>query len=113
LAARFYSDAKQKRYGGVELLAAFAEAGILSSLGPAMGADAIGCLQRVIDIAAKLEARPLLGAARGRLGSLLAASGRTAEAQDELAQAIALFAQSKMTVHLERAKAILSTFSDL
>jgi hypothetical protein len=38
---------------------------------------------------------------------------RTAEAQDELVQAIALFDRSKMTVHLERAKAALSGFSDL
>jgi hypothetical protein len=38
---------------------------------------------------------------------------RTAEAQDELVLAIALFDGSKMTVHLERAKAALSGFSDL
>jgi hypothetical protein len=56
---------------------------------------------------------PLLDAAKGMLARLLAASGRTAEAQDELVQAIALFDRSKMTVHLERAKAALSRFSDL
>jgi hypothetical protein len=67
----------------------------------------------VIEIATSLEAKPLLGAARGMLARLLAASGRTTEAQDELVQAIALFDRSKMTVHLERAKATLSRFSDL
>jgi hypothetical protein len=44
---------------------------------------------------------------------LLAASGRKSEAQDELLQAIDLFAKSKMTAQLERAKATLSKFSDL
>jgi hypothetical protein len=43
----------------------------------------------------------------------LLVSRRTAEAKDELVQAIALFHRSKMTVHLERAKAALSGFSDL
>jgi hypothetical protein len=43
----------------------------------------------------------------------LADSGRTAEAKDELAQAIVLFDRSKMTVQLERAKAALSRFSDI
>jgi len=78
-----------------------------------VAAEAIGCVKRAIEIAARLEARPLLGAARGILARLLAASGRTAEAQDELAQAIAVFDKSKMTVQLERAKAALSKFSDL
>jgi len=90
------------------------EAAILSNQGgPDQSADAIACLNRAIEIAARLEARPLLGAARGMLAGLLAASGRTAEAQDELVQAIALFDQSKMTVQLERAKAALSKFSEL
>jgi hypothetical protein len=43
---------------------------------------------------------------------LLAKSGKKAEAQEELSQAIALFARSKMTIQLERAKAILSKFLD-
>jgi hypothetical protein len=34
------------------------------------------------------------------------------EAQEEFSQAIALFARSKMTIPPERAKAILSKFSD-
>ena len=105
------AGAKQKGYGGIEALAVFAEAAILSSQGKPAEAEAIGCMKRAIDITEKLEARPLLGAARGMLGRLLAASGRTAEAQDELVQAIALFDRSKMTVQLERAKATLSKFS--
>jgi hypothetical protein len=64
-------------------------------------------------LAADLEARPLVASARGSLARLLAASGRTSEAQDELMQAIALFDRSKMTIHLERAKAALSRFSDI
>jgi hypothetical protein len=67
----------------------------------------------VIEIAGRLDAQPLLGAARGTLARLLAASGRRVEAQDELLQAIALFDRSKMTVHLERAKLALSKFSDV
>ena len=62
---------------------------------------------------AKLEARPLLGAAKGTLAHLLAESGKTVEAQEELVQAIALFARLKMTIQLERARATLSKFSDL
>jgi hypothetical protein len=50
---------------------------------------------------------------RGILGRLLTSSGRTAEAQDEPVQAIALFDRSKMTVQLERAKATLSKFSEI
>ena len=107
------AGAKQKGYGGIEALAVFSEANILSSQGAPAQEDAIACLNRAIDIAARLEARPLLGAARGMLARLLAASGRTAEARAELTQAIALFDQSKMTVQLERAKATLSKFTEL
>lgn len=105
------AGAKQKGYQGIEALAIFAEATILSSQGSALVNEAIGAMKRTIEIAARLEACPLLGAARGMLGRLLADSGRTAEAQDELVQAIALFDRSKMTVQLERAKATLSKFS--
>ena len=76
-------------------------------------AEAIAQLERTIEIATRLGARPLLAMAKGILARLLAASGRKAEAQDELAQAIELFDKSKMTVQLERAKATLSKFSDL
>jgi tetratricopeptide (TPR) repeat protein len=106
------ASAKQKGYGGIEALAVFAEANILASQGEPAAAEAIGSTHRAIEIANRLEARPLLGAARGVLAGLLAASGRTAEAQDELIQAIAIFDQSKMTVHLDRAKAALSRFSN-
>jgi len=107
------AGARQKGYGGVEALAVLSEANILASRGASAAEEAIGSAKRVIEIAARIEARPLLGAARGMLARLLAASGRTAEAQDELVQAIALFGQSKMTIQLERAKAALSGFSDL
>jgi tetratricopeptide (TPR) repeat protein len=106
------AGAKQKGYGGIEALAVLSEAAILASQGVANQAEAIACLKRAIETAERLEARPLVGAARGMLGRLFGASGRTAEAQDELVQAIALFDQTKMTVHLERAKATLSKFSD-
>ena len=76
-----------------------------------MAEQAMQCLKRTVEIAAGLEARPLLGAAKGVRARLLAASGRTTEAQEELVQAIALFDQTKMTGHLERAKAVLSKFS--
>ena len=107
------AGAKQRGYGGIEALAAFSEAAILSMQGAAQQEDAIASLKRTIEITDRLEARPLLGAARGMLARSLAACGRTAEAQDELVQAIALFDRSKMTVHLERAKAALSRFSEL
>jgi len=107
------AGAKQKGYGGVEALAVFTEANILASQGASMAEEAMGCLKRTVEIAARLEARPLLGAAKGVRARVLAASGRTTEAQDELVQAIALFDQTKMTVHLERAKAALSKFSDM
>ena len=106
------AGAKQKGYGGIEALAVLSEAAILASQGVANQAEAIACLKRAIETAERLEARPLVGAARGMLGRLFGASGRTAEAQDELVQAIALFDQTKMTVHLERAKATLSKFSN-
>ena len=107
------ASAKQKGYGGIEALATFAEANVLASQGPTMTTEAIACVNRVIEIAGRLDAQPLLGAARGTLARLLAASGRRVEAQDELLQAIALFDRSKMTVHLERAKLALSKFSDV
>jgi predicted RNA polymerase sigma factor len=78
-----------------------------------MAEEAMGCLKRTVEIADTLEARPLLAAAKGVRARMLAASGRKTEAQDELVQAIALFNQSKMTVHLERAKAALSKFLDV
>jgi uncharacterized protein YabE (DUF348 family) len=76
-------------------------------------AEAIARLERSIEIATKLGTKPLLGLAKGTLARLLAATGRKLEAQDELGQAIELFAKSKMTVQLERAKATLSKFTDL
>jgi tetratricopeptide (TPR) repeat protein len=106
------ASAKQKGYGGIEALAVFSEAAILSTQTTPDQADAIESLKRAIEITTRLDARPMLGAARGMLARLLAASGRAAEAQDELVQAIALFDKSKMTIQLERAKATLSKFSE-
>jgi class 3 adenylate cyclase/tetratricopeptide (TPR) repeat protein len=106
------ASAKQKGYGGIEALAVFAEASVLASQGTSATPEVIGCMNRAIDIASRLDARPLLGAAKGLLARVLAASGRTEEAQDELLQAITLFDRSRMTVHLERAKAALSKFSN-
>ena len=107
------AGARQKGYGGIEVLASSYEANILASQGTSGRADAMDCLKRTIDLAARLETGPLLAAARGTLGRLLADSGRTAEAQDELAQALALFDRSKMTVQMERVRATLSKFSDV
>jgi class 3 adenylate cyclase/tetratricopeptide (TPR) repeat protein len=106
------ASAKQKGYAPTEVLANLAEAGILSSLGPAALDEAIASAQRTIEIADRLEASPLKALARGLLCRLYSSSGRVTEARDELIQAIALFSKSKMTVHLERAKATLSKFSD-
>jgi tetratricopeptide (TPR) repeat protein len=105
------AGAKQKGYLGVEALAIFAEALILSLQGDA--ADAIARYERMIEIAEDLEAWPLQGLAKGALARLFAAAGRQSEAKDELEQAVELFARSKMTIQLERAKAVLSKFSDL
>ena len=107
------ASARQKGYAGIEALAASAEANILATSGGHMIEEAMACLQRTIDFTARLEALPLLGAAKGMRARLLAASGRTDEAREELVQAITLFDQSKMTVHLQRAKAALSKFSDI
>jgi tetratricopeptide (TPR) repeat protein len=107
------AGAKQNGYQAIEALALFAEAGILSLQGATAAAEAIAQLERTIEIAARLGTRPLLGLAKGALARLLAASGRTAEAQDELVQAIELFDKSKMTIQLERARLALSKFSDL
>ena len=107
------AGARQRGYGGVEALAVFAEANILASQGASATDEALDCLQRVAGIAGRMEARPLLGAARGVRARLLAASGRATEAKDELTEAIALFTQSKMTIHLERAKATLSRFLEI
>jgi hypothetical protein len=103
--------AKQKGYTGIEALATFTEANILASQGALAAAEAIGCMKRASQIAGLIEACPLQGAAKGILGRLLADSGRTAEAQDELVQAMSLFDRSKMTIQVERAKAELSKFA--
>ena len=105
------AGARQKGYGGIELLAASYEASILASEGTAARSEAIDAFKRAIDIAERLESGPILAAAKGGLGNLLADAGRTAEAQDELAQALALFDRSKMTVQGERVRATLSKFS--
>jgi class 3 adenylate cyclase/tetratricopeptide (TPR) repeat protein len=104
--------AKQRGYHGIEALAALAEAFILSLQGAPAAGEARAQLDRTIELATSLGARPLLGVAKGTLARLLAASGRKSEAQDELAQAIELFDKSKMTVQLERAKVTLSKFAD-
>ena len=107
-----HAGAKQKGYQGIEALALLAEAVILSLQGASASAEAIAQLERTIEIAARLGTRPLLGLAKGTLARLLAAAGRKSEARDELGQAIELFAKSKMTIQLERAKAALSRFSN-
>jgi tetratricopeptide (TPR) repeat protein len=107
------AGAKQKGYAGIEMLAAFYESSILASEGATSRGEAMDCFRRTIDLAEKLEAGPVLAAAKGGLGKLLADAGRTAEAQDELAQALALFDRSKMTVQMERVRATLSKFSDV
>ena len=105
------AGARQKGYGGIEMLAAFYEASILASEGTATRGEAMESFKRTIDIAERLESGPILAAAKGGLGNLLADAGRTAEAQDELAQALALFDRSKMTVQREQVRATLSKFS--
>ena len=107
------ASARQKGYAGIEALAVSAEANILATQGGHMLEEALACLQRTIEFTTRLEALPLLGAAKEVRARLLAVSGRTDEAKEELVQAITLFDQSKMTVHLQRAKADLSKFSDI
>ncbi len=107
------AGAKQKGYHGIEALAAFAQALISALQGAPAAAEAMAQLERAIELASRLESRPLLGMARGTLARLLVASGRKSEAQDELAQAIELFDKSKMTMQMERAKAALSKLSEL
>jgi tetratricopeptide (TPR) repeat protein len=107
------AGARQKGYRGVEALAVFVEANVLASQGGSAAEEAMECLNRTVEIATKLEARPLVGAAMGIRARLLAASGRTAEARDDLVQAIVLFDKSQMTIHLERANAALSKFLDI
>lgn len=105
------AGAKQKGYLVVEVLANFAEAVMLSLQGPAAAAEAIARFERVTEMAARLEAKPLQGLAKGALARLLGAAGRRSEAIDELEQAIEIFAKSKMTIQLERARAVLTKFS--
>lgn len=107
------ASARQKGYAAIEALAMSAEANILATQGGHMLEEALACLQRTIEFTARLEALPLLGAAKEVRARLLAASGRTDEAREELVQAITLFDHSKMTVHLQRAKADLAKFSDI
>jgi class 3 adenylate cyclase/tetratricopeptide (TPR) repeat protein len=107
------ATARQKGYQVIEVLALLAEANMLSAQGASAAPGAIARLERTIEITTRLGTKPLLGLAKGVLARLLAASGRKSEAQEELAQAIELFAQAKMTNHLERAKLALSKFSDL
>jgi len=107
LARACRAGARQKGYTGIEALAALAEANSLAAKGTG-SEEAIECFKQVIELAARIDARPLLGLAREALGRLLAASGRTTEAQEQLLQAIALFDRSKMTVQLESARNALA-----
>src|SRR5207244_9640328 len=77
------ASARQKGYAGIEALAASAEANILAAQGGHMLEEAMASLQRTIEFTARLEALPLLGAAKGVRARLLAASGRTDEAREE------------------------------
>jgi hypothetical protein len=106
------AGARQKGYQPIEFLALFAEAFNLSLQGESGAAEAIDKLEQAIELATRLETRPLLGMAKGMLARLLAASGRNADAQTRLVEAIELFARSKMTIQLERAKATLAKFSN-
>ncbi|MFH1343631.1 MAG: AAA family ATPase [Pseudomonadota bacterium] len=106
------AGAKQKGYHGIEALAAFAQALISALQGAPAAAETMAQLERAIELATRLESRPLLGMAKGTLARLLVASGRKSEAQNELAQAVELFDKSKMTIQLERAKVALSKLSD-
>ncbi|MDO8401168.1 MAG: AAA family ATPase [Bradyrhizobium sp.] len=106
------AGAKQKGYQGIEALAFFTEAGILSLQGALGAVEAIARLERSIEISARLGMLPLLGLAKGMMARLLDASGRKSEAKHELVQAIDLFDKSKMSVQLERAKIALSKFTD-
>jgi class 3 adenylate cyclase/tetratricopeptide (TPR) repeat protein len=107
------AGAKQKGYQAIEALALFAEAFNLSLQGASTAAEAVFKFEQTAEFASRIGARPLLAVAKGALARLLAATGRKVEARDELAQAIELFAKSKMTIQLERAKASLSKFSNL
>ena len=105
------AGAKQKGYQSIELQALLAEAMILAQ--DDTSADrAIAQLERAAGTAAQIGMRPLSGIAKGALARLLAVSGRTSEAQDELNQAIELFAKSKMTTQLERARLELAKLSN-
>ena len=97
------AGAKQKGYQSIELQALLAEAMILSQDSASVD-RAIAQLERAAGMAAQLGMRPLSGIAKGALARLLAVSGRKSEAKDELNQAIELFAKSKMTTQLERAR---------
>jgi hypothetical protein len=97
------AGAKQKGYQWIELQALLAEAMILSQDSATVD-QAMAQLERAAGMAAQLGMRPLSGIAKGALARLLAVSGRKSEAQDELNQAIELFAKSKMTTQLERAR---------
>jgi tetratricopeptide (TPR) repeat protein len=107
------AGAKQKGYQGIEALAAFAQAVILSLQGTPAAAETMAQLDRTIELATRIENRPLLGMAKGALARLLAVSGRKSEAQNELAEAIELFDKSKMTLQLERARAALTKLSEV
>jgi len=106
------AGAKQKGYQAIEALALFAEASNLSLQGASAATEAVLKFEQTAEFASRIGARPLLGVAKGALARLLAATGRNAKARDELAQTIELFAKSKMTIQLERAKASLSKFSN-
>jgi tetratricopeptide (TPR) repeat protein len=105
------AGARQQGYRSIELIALLAEAAILS-LDASKVAEAIAQVERAIELATQLGARPLLGLAKGTLARILAADGRKSEARDELSQAIELFAKSKMTIQLERARLALSKLSN-
>ena len=51
LARACQAGARQKGYGGIEVLASFHEANILASQGTSGRADAVDCLKRMIDLA--------------------------------------------------------------
>jgi tetratricopeptide (TPR) repeat protein len=108
LAKNAQTTAKQQGYEWVAAQALFAEATILTSKPQGDILEAKGSLYAALEIAARIEAKPLLAIGKTLLARLLNREGNASGAATQFHQAIALFAEMKMTRQLERVTAAFS-----
>lgn len=102
------ATAQQQGYLWIGAQASLAQASILASQPQGDTEQAMRLLFTTMDIASKIEAKPLLAICHTLIAGLLSRNGDSLGATAQFRQAIGLFAEMKMTRQLDSATAALS-----